>query len=251
MTRATETEAYWRDEFTVTEKEETALQEHFIQQNKPLPTDAITRFLMERQHAGANKALQASKGSYNPTASYEVGEHIAFPSLGDEVGEVIGSRAGENVRYGTFRVIKVHFPGLGQTHEFATELSNEYSTMMDVVEAPPMGIDELYKRFGHYALEEVEAALEASDAFLFRDNQWLPRLLLVDFHEGHRNIADAMIDIMGEATSAADLLKEIPIQEQSSDEVKQFSLDHALSQDKRFRNVGSGEAPLWYLQRLS
>ncbi|MDQ4079036.1 MAG: hypothetical protein M3220_22685 [Chloroflexota bacterium] len=250
MPRTIETEEFWRDEFTVTEDEETKLQEYFLQQNQPLRTEAVARHLMKKEHSALAESLQVSNGSYNPTATYKVGDRVVFPVLNDEVGEVVGIREGQNERYGPFRVIKVQFDALNETHEFAAELSNDTAELIDVVEEPPMRLEELFARFGDYASEEVEAALEASNNFVQLGDRWLPRLMLVDFHEGHRNIADAMIDITGEPLPTQELLKEIPLEEKSPEAIKAFSLDYALSQDERFKNMGTEEEPRWYLQRL-
>jgi hypothetical protein len=250
MPRATETEEFWRDVFTVTEREETALQEHFLQQNQTMSLPAITRFLMQQQHSGLSRGQEATSGIYNPMDSYEVGNKLTFPALNDTVGDVVHIREGNNPRYGEFTVIEVRFPSQPETREFATGISNQNAHLIDAVEEPPLSIDEIYERFGALAAEEVEAALEASDNFVHVGPEWLPRLMLIEFHEGFRNIADAMIDIMGEPLPPKELLKEMPVEDEATEAIKRFSLNYALGQDTRFINRGSGEQPLWHLQRL-
>lgn len=250
MSRVTETEKFWRDDFTVTPDEEVDLQEYYLKHNQPMSLSEVTRYLMERQHRGRLEAHKASKGSYRPTGSYELGDLLMFPSLEGEVGEVIATRTGENKRYGSFQVIKVRFDRRGESREFATELSTANSHLLEAVEEPPMSLDDLFARFAALAQEEVEAALEASDNFVCFGGLWLPKMMLITFHEGHANIAEAMIDIMGEPLPASELLKEIPITDESSEAIRRFSLNYQLSQDARFTNVATDDSPLWYLPRL-
>jgi hypothetical protein len=249
MPRATQTEEYWRDEFAIWEEDETALQEHFIQQGRPLDTETLVRTIMEWR-TQTEKGAQESNGRYAPTASYEIGQKIVFPALDDEVGEVVGVREGRNERYGPFRVIQVRFGAQQEMREFAAELDLAEAQRFQAGEDAPMTLEELRERFGLYAAEQVEVALRQSDNFVRFGPRWLPRLMLVSFHDGHCNIAEAMIDITGEPMPPSELLVEMPIEEAASDEVKQFSLNIALSGDDRFNNVGTEETPLWYLPRL-
>jgi hypothetical protein len=212
--------------------------------------EELARFLMERLHAKRLKGVEESNGRYSPTSAYEVGDKLLFPSVEDEVGEVVGVRAGENQRYGEFRVIQVRFPEQGETREFASELSPDFAHLLAVVENPPLNVKELFSQFGSYATAEVEAALEASDNFVQVGTNWLPKLMLVNFHEGHLNIAEAMIDITGEPLPTSELLKEISIEEEATDAVSRFSLDYLLSHDARFTNAGTATEPLWHLARL-
>jgi hypothetical protein len=249
MPRATQTEEYWRDEFALWEEDETVLQEYFIQQGRPLDTPTIVRKVMEWRAQG-EKGAQASNGRYDPTATYEMGQKLVFPALDDEVGEVVGLREGRNERYGPFRVLQVRLGPQQEMREFAAELDPAEAERFPTGGEAPMSLDELLERFGSYVTEQVEVALSQSDNFVRFGSHWLPRLMLVNFHDGHCNIAEAMIDITGEPMSPSELLVEIPIEEAAGDEVKQFSLNIALSGDDRFSNVGTEDAPLWYLPRL-
>lgn len=250
MPRATQTEEFWRDEFDVREADETALQEFFIQQGKPLPADAIARQLMERRVGTIRRGSAGDNGSYSPTSQYEVGQTIAFPLLDQGSGEVVGIRPGENDRYGSFDVIQVRFDGEEKAREFATNLDNYTLGMPGESQEPELSAEELYALYGPYVLESAEWALSRSANFTRLAGQWLPTVMLVTFHEGHLNIADAMIDVIGEPMGADELLPELSVEEEASDEVKRFSLNHALSRDSRFVNNGTEEQPRWFLRRL-
>jgi hypothetical protein len=77
----------------------------------------------------------------------------------------------------------------------------------------------------------------------------LPRALLVEIHEGHLNIAEAMIDMVGSSLSPQELLPELEIASNLSDAIKTFSLNYVLAQDNRFKNVGSELEPKWELNK--
>jgi hypothetical protein len=251
MARATQTEDFWRDEFDILPEDESALQEHFIQQGTPLTTDEVARFLMERRLLGKKKRRSGETGrKYDPTERYEVGESIIFPALAGEVGEVVGMREGQNERYNQFQVLQVHFAELEAQREFAAELEAAPSRLAQLGDEPLLDADELYERFGGYVRDIADHALEASGSFINQGASWLPQFMLVALHEGHANIAEAMIDITSEAMPTAEVLKELPVTEEATDAVKQFSLNHLLSRDPRFVNVGTEEQPVWHLARL-
>jgi hypothetical protein len=249
MARVAQTEEYWRDDFTIEPRDETTLQEYLLQHGTPLTTDEIAHYLMDRQLSPVKRARRGGNGAYAPTESYEVGDELTFPLLDGLVGEVVESRPGRNERYGEFSVIRVRFDELGEAREFATGLREGVLQMAGSAESW-MEPEEIVARFSPYVQETVEETLGKSDSFVRFGPYWLPRLMLVDFHEGHRNIAEAMIDITGEAMTPVELLTEIPVEDEASSEVKQFSLNYALSRDARFTNVGTALNPRWFLSRL-
>jgi hypothetical protein len=250
MPIVTQTESFWQDDFNVTAESETSLQEYFMQQNRPLDSGELTRFLMEQEIEQRMSNVQAGNGSYSPTGRYEVGERLLFPALEGVVGNVQSIREGQNERYGSFRVLQIGFAGRDNVREFAAELSSQEAQLLQSPDEPLVSTEEVVVRFGPHVQEKVEAALEASNNFVQDGVQWLPQFMLVNFHEGHANIAEAMIDITGEPMPPGELLKELPLTEEAGKEVKEFSLNYALARDPRFKNVGDSQAPLWYLPRL-
>lgn len=250
MPRAVQTEKFWREEFKITLSDEIKLQEHFFQENKPLYINDIVRLLMEwRISNSAPETKVKNSQNYDPTGTYEVGDSLYFPAFDGKSGEVFEIRDGFNDRHGSFRVIKVRLAGERRKREFAIELKDfEVRTKGSL--QPELTPEDLYNRFERDVRKTTEWTLSRSHSFVHLGSQWLPTIMLVNFHEGHCNIADAMIDIMGVPMSSGELLTEMPIPENANKEVKLFSVNYALSNDKRFKNVGTEEQPLWYLPRL-
>lgn len=251
MPRPTQTEKYWRNEFELTAEDETDLQEHFFLLNRPLSTAQISRLLMDWR---LSEDLPVSSGKYSPTEQYRVGQKITFAELDDDIGEVMAIRDGENERYGSFRVIKVYFPEYDETREFASELDPsrfEVKLSDEPNHEDLLSPEELYARFGSIVLESTQEALHKSANFVQWGNHCLPSMMLASYNEGHLHIADAMIDITGGAMPPAELLSEMPLEEEYGQEIKEFSLNHLLSEDTRFKNTGTDSEPLWYLRRLT
>ncbi|MGB0386475.1 MAG: hypothetical protein ACPGWR_16815 [Ardenticatenaceae bacterium] len=250
MARVTQTEKFWREDFTITVADEIELQEYFFQKNTALHINDIVRLLMEWRLSGASPETEVSSNKYDPTSSYQTGQKMYFSSLDGAVGEVMTIRDGMNDRYGTFRVMQVYFPKRKETREFAIEL-NDFEVRGNGESQPALTPEDLYNRYGRYIRQSAELELGGSPNFVHLAEQWLPTIMLVNFHEGHCNIADAMIDIMGVPMSTAELLTEMPIPQHANREVKLFSLNYAFTKDKRFNNVGTDEQPLWFLPRLA
>lgn len=251
MPRPTQTEKYWRHEFELTAEDETDLQEHFFLQNRALSTESITRLLMDWR---LSEDQPVSSGKYSPIEQYEVGQKIIFAALDDDLGEVMAIRDGENERYGSFRVIKVYFAEYDETREFASELDPSRFEVQLTDEPNYEGLlspEEVYATFGSIALDSVQQALNKSANFVQWGNHWASTIILVPYNQGHLHIADAMIDIMGSAMPTTELLREIPLEGEYGQEIKEFSLNYMLSQDTRFKNIGTDSEPLWYLLRLT
>lgn len=250
MPRPTQTEKYWRDEFELTAEDETDLQEHFFLLNRPLSTGQISRLLMDWR---LSEDEPVSSGKYSPIEQYQVSQKIIFAALDDDIGEVMAIRDGENERYGSFRVIKVYFAEYDETREFASELDPSRFEIQLTDEANNEDLlspEELYTSFGSIVLNSIQEALNKSANFVPWGNDWLSTMILVPYNQGQLHIADAMIDIMGSAMQTTELLKEIPLEGEYAQEIKKFSLNYMLSQDTRFKNVGTQPEPLWYLLRL-
>jgi hypothetical protein len=249
MPRPTQTEKYWRNEFELTAEDETDLQEDFFLQNCPLSTGQISRLLMDWR---LSEDKPVSSGKYSSTEQYQVGQKIIFAALDDDIGEVMAIRDGENERYGSFRVIKVYFAEYDETREFASELdpSRFEVQLSDDPNEGLLSSEELYTSFGSIVLNSIQEALNKSANFVQWGNDWISTIILVPYNQGHLHIADAMIDIMGSAMQTTELLKEIPLEGEYAQEIKEFSLNYILSQDTRFKNVGTQSEPLWYLLRL-
>lgn len=254
MERVTQTERYWRDKFRLTDEDYDNVLEHFIAKAAPLSTDALARFLMNERYKDEEAALAARvpTNAYHPAGRYRVGDLLIFPALGGVRGEVVGQRDGYNPRYDHFKVIQVRFEGRAAPREFVAEFKHPHALNIEIG-APveeQLSPEQLYERYGFYVRQKLEQALASSGDFVRFGDRWLPAALLVGYNEGHLNIADAMIDITGDAMPPGELLKELSDGADVAPPIREFSLNYALSHDSRFVNVGTDERPLWYLRRL-
>jgi len=246
MAKTPRNESYWRDSFSVTEEEDMVLQTHFEAQGAPMSLDEIAHFLV--QHQVADEAV-ANAGQYTPEDGYEEGQKLIFPALNGTVGTVVGVRPGNNPRYGDFKVIAVRFSGQPTPREFVAASQTIRLRGGDNAMAPRLSKDEIVAQFGDSIEETVLAALEDSGDYVTNGREWLPRAMLLTFHAGHLNIAEAMIDMVGSPLTPEELLPELEVASPLPETAKLFSLNYALAQDNRFKNVGSDSAPQWDLNK--
>lgn len=243
------TEDYWQNEFDVSPDEEINLQEMFMQLGRPLATGDLATYLMERRLSPAARR-RAGDLAYHPTLHYEVGDVLHFPLLDNASGKVVAIRPGNNPRYGDFNVIEV------QVQEgrrlFASDFAEAKGHYQGEVTASGEEVDpsQIIERYRGHVERQIEQVLEG-DNFIRLDGSWLPRLMLVGLHEGHANLAEAIIEMLDEPQSSAALLPEMEIREEAGDEVKRFSLDYLLSHDGRFALTPSDGESRWMLTRLA
>lgn len=243
-----ETVEFWQDEFEVSEQDLEQLYERFIEDEEPRTTDQLARQLIERRVEQAEQSRQAQAEAegivYQPKESYEIGQRLVFPALGENIaGEIVDVREGRNPEYGPFKVIQVRFNGDGK-REFAAEFPKPHILN---IEDRPISVDDLYQRFGDLVREQLLEALSSSSEFIRYGDQWILKGLLPEIHIGYRNIAEAMIVIANEALPTERLLEEIDLPEDIPLETRKLSLNQALSEDERFINVGAISEPLWAL----
>jgi hypothetical protein len=239
---------YWQDEFEVTEADLEMLYERFVNEEVPRPTAALVRDIVERrvERAERQRTAQADVNGvlYQPKESYDVGQRLVFPALGEDVtGEITEVRAGKNAEYGAFTVIQVKLDGNG-TREFASEFPEPHILN---VEDTPVSAENLYDTYGPIVREHLLAALAENSEFVRYGDAWILKGLLPEVHIGHRNIAEAMIVVADEALPTERILEEIDLADDLPLETRKLALNRALSQDDRFINVGAITEPLWAL----
>ncbi|MFQ5856604.1 MAG: hypothetical protein ACE5LU_13285 [Anaerolineae bacterium] len=243
-----ETVEFWQEEFEVSEQDLESLYEQFIEDEIARTTEQLTRLLIERRTRQAEHARQAqmqSEGTaYQPKETYEIGQRLVFLALGDNVaGEVVGIREGRNPEYGGFMVIRVRLEGDG-IREFASEFPEPHILN---IEDKPASVDDLYHQFGDIVREQLLEVLSENPEFVRYGDEWILKGLLPEVHVGHRNIAEAMIVVAGEALPTERLLEEIELSEDTPLETRKLALNQALDEDGRFINVGAISEPLWAL----
>jgi hypothetical protein len=254
--RKTQSPTYWAD-YAITSEDLQYLSTLLVEDELPRSTEELSRGLV-RHHARQEEALierALSEGTpYRPKKRYEVGERVVFPALGYRAGEVIAVRPGHNPEYAPFKVIKVALDG-GEEREFAAEFENGHplnqktATAIDAEDL--RSPEELASLHGPELKNRLESRLESEADFIRLADKWFRRDLLVEVHEGHLNLAEAVLDVAGGGPLPTEaLLGDVELPEEISPQLRVFSLNYALQQDERFDEVGPAGEVLWCLRRL-
>jgi hypothetical protein len=75
--------------------------------------------------------------------------------------------------------------------------------------------------------------------------------LLAEIHEGHLNLAEAVLDVAGGGPlPTSQLLAHVELPQGLDPLLAEFSLDYALQEDERFDEVGPAGKVLWFMRRL-
>jgi hypothetical protein len=256
IVRETQTPAYWQ-EFAVDDGDLDYLYGLFLEDERPRIVDDLTLSLM-RKRCESEEALierELARGTiFQPKESYEVGERVVFPVLGYALAPVVGVRPGYNPKYGDFEVIQVLFEGQEEVREFAAKLDYDHKLNREEgesLEAEGLASPaELYDQHGADVQRKLLERLRLSDDFVSFRDEWFLKGLLAGFHEGHLNIAEAMLDVKGMPLPAQELLPELDLPTEIAPAVQVFSLNYVLAHDGRFDDVGNNDQSLWFLRRL-
>jgi len=256
VARETQTPTYWQ-EFTVDDRDLDYLYGLFLEDERPRTSDdlvlALIRKRCEDEEARIRKEL-ARGTTYQPKKSYEIGEQVVFPAFGYAVASVVGVRPGYNPKYGDFDVIQVRFEGEDEIREFASKLN--YPHKLNREEGELLEVEglaspvELYDQYGSDVRRKLLERLQHSSDFVSFRGEWFLKGLLADIHEGHLNIAEAMLDVKGTPLPPQELLRELDLPAEINPSAQVFSLNYTLAQDERFDEVGNDEQSLWFLRRL-
>lgn len=261
LQRKTQTAAFWRDQFEVTPEDLDFVHELVLDASSPQTTDQLALRLIEEYQRRETSRMESelSKGKiYQPDRQYEIGQTLVFPAMDFSVGEITGTRPGENPEHGDFVVIEVRFTDSGIKREFASALRSSHRLNQPngqgiVEENALLSAKEIYDLYRDeiedsllYALEEGERHEE----FVQVGDYWLLADMLADVHVGHLNIAEALIEMQGRPLTSQEILKEVDVNADVSQPMQIISLNHALSSDERFDRVGNGSDYLWFLKRL-
>jgi len=251
--RETQNPAYWGDEFTVTSDDLQYLSTLLVEDELPRSVEELGQALVlhrcREEEALIERAL--SRGTpYRPKHRYEVDEQVVFPAMGYRVGRVVGVRPGHNPEYTSFQVIQVEFED-GRRREFAAELAHHPLNDEGGAGAELRSPEELVALHGPQVSAVLEKRLEAEPDFVRLAGQWFRKDMLVDVHIGHLNLAEAVLDVAGGGPLPTEaLLGDLELPEEITPQLRIFSLNHALQQDKRFDEVGPAGEVLWFLRRL-
>jgi hypothetical protein len=250
-------EAYWTD-FDISGEDLDFIYNLLLEREVPLTTEemssALVEYRLERLEKEAEEAVEIDYTIYLPVSKYEVGQRVLFPALGNLIGSVVGVRDGDNPEISEFDVIKVKFEETGLQKEFAARLEDH------ILNNPPepeldedelSSIDGVMRMYSRLIEERLIRSLEDEEDIVWIAGSWFPKALLADIHEGHLNLAEAVLDVAsGGPLPTTNLLEPIEMPSGIDPLLMAFSLDYALQEDDRFDEVGPAGQVLWYLKRL-
>ncbi len=257
--RKTQTAAYWQDQFTVSQEDIESIYNRILETNSLFTLNELAITVVKRhceaEELAARSELQRGK-LYQPQDSYAVDDRIVFPKFDFALGTVKSTRKGQHPEYGTFTVLEVALENAKVTHEFVAEFPNPDALNVGDAQSLAnlqglMSPEELYDTYRDSIQAKVKAAFDASDDFVEFHDQYFLNDLLLDFHEGLFNIADAAIDINRGPLSVDALIEQMGLAEgKEITDLLRFSASYRLANDDRFDDVGPAGQILWYLERL-
>ena len=262
LLRRTQTASFWRDQFSLSSEDLDFIHGLILDAESPMTTGLLAlRMIQEYQRREtARMESELRKGIvYQPKDPYTVGQTLIFPAMDFLVGEVLETRAGQNPEHGAFDVIRVGFFDSGEIREFAANLQtghrlNAANGQTTGDEEALLSAEEIHSLYQDEIEESLLFALEEgerSDEFVEMDDYWLLSDMLADVHVGHLNIAEALLEMRNRPLAPEELLPELDLQaEDVSQPMQLISVNHALGNDERFDQVGSGGVSLWFLARL-
>jgi len=253
-----QTEAFWRDEYQVTDQDLDLVTSLILDAGKPRSADILAAAIIMRRVKREQQALaqMASRGDlYQPKNTYEVGQRLVFSAREFADGTVTDVREGYNPKYGEFSVIKVQFEDEGPELEFAAGFAYEHALNRPEEELlggsdEAFSVEDLVATCLPYVRDRLSAALEEHDEFLRFEDEWYLQELLPDVDEGYLNLAEALIYERDKPLSVSDILSALDLAEGTSVAAQSFALNRALASDARFDDVSLDDQPLWYLRQL-
>ncbi len=243
-----DTPEYWQS-FSISDRDLDRVEEVFLDTGVPKPLAELAEIVVQgrlqddadRQAREANENVRL----YQPKLHYEVGQRLRFSALTNALGTVVGARDGDNPRVGRIKVVRVKMDRGGE-REFVAEYSAEHPLNVEVkAEATPTSQAAVVP-IGDILGQRLSESAE----YVAFGGLWFRKDLMPDVHIGHLNIAEALIDVAGEAQPTAALVKEVEIA-QGEPAARGFALNYALAHDpdQRFTNVGSDAKPRWALRQ--
>jgi len=248
-------DAYWEN-FTINDEDLEYLFSFLFENEKPLEIEKLVEALINFRIAKEIKLdqeKQAKRGtSYLPKDTHHVGQELVFPALDWKGGKVLSIRAGINPAYSPFNVIKVALDD-DTVLEFASGLEDH--TLNDPYPINPSESEsdeqKIIDEFGDKINKKLNIELIKNKELAKLGEQWFPKSMLIDFSQGHLNLAEAVLDMqLGGPIDTDKLLQEIDVDIKENPELIEFSFNYALQEDPRFDEVGTKGIFSWFLHRL-
>lgn len=248
---------YWND-FEVRNGDLDFIYNLLLEREVPLTSlemaEAIIGYRLEQLEKEATQVEDTKVAIYLPMETYAIGHKILFPVIGNKIGQVVGLRSGENPGLGEFDVIEVEFDDDDRKREFAARLEDHKLNL------PPESLSdeddtntpsEILLQYGDVLDQKLTTKLNSAEDIVRIAGRWFPKALLTEFHEGHLNLAEAVLDVAeGGPTPTSELLGHLDVPPDHDPLLAEFSLDYALQEDDRFDEVGPAGQVLWHLKRL-
>ncbi len=254
--RKTQAGEYWQT-FSLSADDVEFLRNALRDAEQPLTTRELALALVTercRQEEADLRAELARGTIYQPKKRFAVGDSVIFPAFGFRLGEVTQVRAGQNPEYGDFEVITVDFGPNRRQRTFAAGLSAAHKLNADAPDLLVAGNlaspEKLLTNEAAGLPAALAAALADEPDFAGFEDRWMLKELLADIHVGLLNIAEAIIELRGNALSTETLVTELDLPAEIKPEILAFSLQSSLLKDGRFDQVGVGATRKWFLQRL-
>ncbi len=253
----------WSRSFAVTDADIEYLTGLLLEKETPMSSAELALSLIRRRLEDEQTALSSRYQDtviYNPAGSYPVGSRLVFSRLDFATATVIDTRRGDNPDYGDYNVIKVKFDDTNRNsaahqREFAAELQITHPltshAQSDSLPGTITFSAEEILNSGDVVLKAIDNALQKNKDLIRLAGQWFPRDLVLDMDIGTLHLAEAVLDISGGGPlSPEDILEQIGGVANAPLALQTFSLNLAMSQDKRFDEVGPAGEILWYLNRM-
>ncbi|HEY89443.1 MAG TPA: hypothetical protein G4N98_06895 [Thermoflexia bacterium] len=243
---------YW-DSFSVLPVDAEYLTNFLLEEEEPQDLETLVWALIQHRNQQLVELAEESLSQgriYRPKESYQVGEKIIFPHLGNLLGEVVDVREGQNPEYGSFSVIKVRTDA--SEREFAADLPVEHPldevTYLPTDDADP---EEILANYGPRIATALDEQLRHDTNFTMVGDAWFVRELIMNIPPLQLNIVEAMLDMAaGGPLSTQEFMAEMEFPPEIPAALQAFSLEYAMLRDRRFDEVGPAGQALWYLRAM-
>ncbi|MGI6375824.1 MAG: hypothetical protein ACOX3S_07425 [Anaerolineae bacterium] len=252
------TEAFWRTEYQVSQADIDLVTGVILQEGVPVTIARLAAAVIEEKQS-REKALAAQLSRqtqvYRPMDSYDVGQRLVFSELELAEGEVVGKRAGKNVRYGEFEVLQVAMAADGRVREFAARMTGPHHLNRPVEELvitadEGLSGQEAVAAFTPLVVDKLNDALGADPDMVYFDDKWFLRELLPEINVGYLNLAEAALYEAGAPLTAREILQRLSLATTGSEAAQLFALHRALESDGRFDDLGGDGEHRWFLRAL-
>jgi hypothetical protein len=250
--------AQWAKNLVISSSDIDDITNHLLEKETPMTTRELALYLIEHRLQQERATLEnrfRNARLYNPAETYAIGERVLFPKFNYATAEVVGLREGQNPAYGPFSVMQVVLDG--ETREFATQFTQEHALASNpggLATAPEKDLQpaEILEASGIDIMGRLLEALRASKELKQVAGYWFPKDLVLDIDIGVLHLAEAVLDMNngGPLTTEAIIEQIGGIGHNAALALQVFSLNLAMSQDKRFDEVGPAGKILWFLKRM-